>query len=342
MVNTGKKPRIFLGSSEEGLDILKALEKELNDWSDVTIWKSAFDETGKAAVECLEENISREKLDLAIFLWRKDDFLQSRESGDHITRDNVILETGISFGALNRSNTIILRESGVKIASDLDGMTLIRYNLDGKSGSAYSNEIKRISDRIFRQYEIKKDYLSAPPLGYDNATGRLRNKIDGAPNVALRVTTFNKIFHTLFEKSDDEAKCEEIIRECGFNCGRDFAPTAYEYGDNFLDRVDKWCKFDSNVGFGKFESNLKRNSSTGKFEGEIELKNNFQSSIRSNSDHRLCEFIKGYCEGVLRGLLGGNSKTKVHITCSKDHCNREGRVGGDDLCVFEVLFSNEY
>lgn len=118
------RPRIFVGSSREGRRYADAIEYHLKQIADVNPWHRAFPVNHgyfEALLKALEEN------DFGVFLLTKDDELRTRSETLDISRDNVLFEFGLFLGRRGRSKTFAVFEEGVKIASDLVGVELLRF-----------------------------------------------------------------------------------------------------------------------------------------------------------------------------------------------------------------------
>lgn len=115
------KPRIFVGSSKEGVAIARQVKKELSRVADCEIWENQF-ELGNSALEDLVKNLSL--YDYGVLVATGDDSTRSRRILKLAPRDNIIFEFGLFVGRLGREKTFLMVESGIKIPSDLNGITL--------------------------------------------------------------------------------------------------------------------------------------------------------------------------------------------------------------------------
>jgi hypothetical protein len=126
------KPRIFLGSSTQQEKLLQALTRGLQDVAEVEPWTTVFS-PGVSTLERLVE-LTRE-VDFVAFIFGQDDWttkgvLPEGASGQATPRDNVVFEAGLFGGALGIRRTFILHARGAKIPTDLNGLTVIRYDPD--------------------------------------------------------------------------------------------------------------------------------------------------------------------------------------------------------------------
>lgn len=123
------KPRIFLGSSAEGLSVANAIQAGLShDRMLVKLWTNhVFASSSYTLDDLLLESA---KADFAVFVVLGEDMTKSRGTESVSPRDNVVLELGIFMGALGRTRSLIVRPRGadLKIPSDLLGLNVIDYD----------------------------------------------------------------------------------------------------------------------------------------------------------------------------------------------------------------------
>ena len=189
-------------------------------------------------------------------------------------------------------------------------------------------------------------------------TGAMINPSDESRNVSFKVSTFNfmveeirnglvQVFHesgqdTGITSSDIEAYFSQALRYSGAQCGARFGSalsSMWNVGitggeDEFLtevDRIKKWCDFDSDIGFGRL-SFEKEDAEKGAIEGgEIYLRESFLTATGQGGvkPHDRCEFMAGYIEGVLRTILLRRFKV-THYPAGKHN-----EVSESESCRFE-------
>jgi CRP/FNR family transcriptional regulator, cyclic AMP receptor protein len=134
-------PKLFVGSSKESKSIvdaivvlLKGKRVEVIPWTRKDIfWPS------RATIEDLEKVLPG--VDFSVLVFGPDDMVKSRKKKSKGPRDNVVLEFGISLGAIGRERTYYLRpKQRIKIPSDLLGLKPILYGKDKKTGKPDVNE----------------------------------------------------------------------------------------------------------------------------------------------------------------------------------------------------------
>ncbi|WP_179413716.1 STING domain-containing protein [Mucilaginibacter sp. E4BP6] len=114
------KPHIFIGSSKEGLPIAEGIRNGLKDIAEIKLWTRAFD-IGKSNYENLITQIAL--YDYAVMIATADDIVTSRKKTVKGVRDNVLFEFGMFAGGLGRDRALYVLEKGIKIPSDLLGIT---------------------------------------------------------------------------------------------------------------------------------------------------------------------------------------------------------------------------
>lgn len=126
-------PRVFMGSSSEGLKTLNKLREWIKG-ADVHPWKEDVFQPNRSALESLIEEAK--KCDFAILILTPDDKVISRGSKDSAPRDNMLFELGLFMGEIGRDRTyLITPEVDMKLPTDLAGITrkIIHTTKDSKS-----------------------------------------------------------------------------------------------------------------------------------------------------------------------------------------------------------------
>jgi len=133
-----KRPRMFVGSSSEGLKVARALCNQLQDQLEMTPWSSGVFGLGEGTLATLLEKAPT--FDFATLVLTPDDMTISRNVDTQSPRDNVIFEAGMFMGILGSKRTFIVFDSDrpIKIPSDLAGITLARYKGDRSDGNLFA------------------------------------------------------------------------------------------------------------------------------------------------------------------------------------------------------------
>ena len=131
MSNTTVKPKIFIGSSVEGLSIARGVQANLQREAEVTVWDQDVFKPSSYTMETLMERL--EKSDCAVLVLSPDDIARSRKRQFKVPRDNVIFELGLFMGRLTKERVFFLIPSNHKdfhLPSDLTGITPIEFEDD--------------------------------------------------------------------------------------------------------------------------------------------------------------------------------------------------------------------
>jgi hypothetical protein len=148
------KPRIFIGSSGEGLDVANHIKSELQTDFEVYLWTDDIFKANKSFLDTLLKEASY--FDFGVLVATKDDYSKSRDKSFEVPRDNVIFEFGLFLGRLGPSRAFIIQEEGAKLPSDLLGITVPRFKRsDDITKSATLNaEIQKIKQAIHEKFTL--------------------------------------------------------------------------------------------------------------------------------------------------------------------------------------------
>lgn len=122
-------PKIFIGSSVEGLEFADAIQQNLEYVADTTIWNQGiFSLSGNTLDDLLN---SLNEYDYGVFIFKPDDRSTIREEEYNTIRDNVIFELGLYFGKLGRKKVFYLIPRNypkLHLPTDLGGITAGTYD----------------------------------------------------------------------------------------------------------------------------------------------------------------------------------------------------------------------
>lgn len=120
-------PKLFIISSTEALIVAETLRESLEHDVFSTIWNEGVFFVGGYSLESLEKAVSES--DFAIAIAQPDDIIETRGSRQPALRDNVLFELGLFMGKLGRHRALLIhpQATGLKLPSDLQGLTLLRY-----------------------------------------------------------------------------------------------------------------------------------------------------------------------------------------------------------------------
>lgn len=120
-------PKLFIGSSTEGMDVAEALQAGLDKAADCTIWSQATVPLGRGLLESLVDSAPR--FDFAALILTPDDVTTKRDVTGTTPRDNVLFELGLFIGTLGRDSTFMVScaDDELQLPSDLAGVLQARY-----------------------------------------------------------------------------------------------------------------------------------------------------------------------------------------------------------------------
>ncbi|MEK4538090.1 nucleotide-binding protein [Peribacillus sp. FSL K6-1552] len=122
------KPRVFVGSSVEGLGIANAIQRNLEHNYYVNVWNQGIFKPSSTTLEDLIKALGT--FDFAIFVFKPEDVVKMRNQTEMSIRDNVIFEMGLFIGRLGKERTfyIIPREEKFHLPTDLIGFNPATYD----------------------------------------------------------------------------------------------------------------------------------------------------------------------------------------------------------------------
>jgi len=106
------KPKVFIGSSQEGVNIANAIQAHLDRSCEVTVWKDGIFKLSEGTLESLEKALN--DMEYGIFVFSPDDVLMIRDMEKLSIRDNVLFEFGLFMGKLGRGKVFLLLQKIVR------------------------------------------------------------------------------------------------------------------------------------------------------------------------------------------------------------------------------------
>lgn len=150
------KPKIFIGSSSEGLDVANAIHHNLDHFAEVTIWTQGVFKLSAPIITSLISSLNN--FDFAIFVFSPDDITILRGDEFSTVRDNVIFEIGLFAGKIGMNRVFFLKPRNQKdlhLPSDLLGVIAGEYesnrsdkNLNAATGPFCISVKQQILDLI--------------------------------------------------------------------------------------------------------------------------------------------------------------------------------------------------
>lgn len=127
------KSRIFIGSSSEGLSVAERIKEFFEPEYECYIWNDGVFKYNEGFLETLVKSASL--FDFGFMVFAADDMSRIRHREYTTTRDNVLFEYGLFLGRVGLDRAFVLIEDGVKIPSDLHGVTMLSYKtVEGGNG----------------------------------------------------------------------------------------------------------------------------------------------------------------------------------------------------------------
>jgi len=212
-----KKPRLFIGSSVEGLNIAYAIQENLSYTAEVTVWNQGVFNLSDTTIESLI--LVLENTDFGVFVFTPDDITTIRGKKNTTVRDNVLFELGLFIGKIGRKRSFIVMPDNTNfhLPTDLLGITPGKYETNRSDGN------------------------------HKAATGSLSNKIrEAIGKLGFLIQQESQIDTSTTEKKENQPKLEDWIEEIYLNKN-------YSNGINILKKKIRYSKDeDDKVNYGGY------------------------------------------------------------------------------------------
>ncbi|EOX1815423.1 TIR domain-containing protein [Vibrio cholerae] len=168
------KPKLFIGSSVEGLGVAYAIQQNLTHAVEATVWDQGVFALSQTTIYSLEQVL--ESSDFGVFVFSPDDITLMRNNENKTVRDNVIFEFGLFVGKLGRNRVFFVIPDGsdTHIPTDLLGVTAGKYDPNRQDGSlqaatgAACNEIRQLISKLGSLHSDKKENESVEDSSLPN------------------------------------------------------------------------------------------------------------------------------------------------------------------------------
>jgi len=225
---------------------------------------------------------------------------------------------------------LIEERSIINDISQLNGTQLLLENIELFNKVVLEEDKQQLEDI---KIAITK---SARVFKMNRNKGELINPADSERNVAFRTSTFayllNQLAENLKKTSSDRnmvsskkpqgapENINRVIGKAGIDSGLHFAKdllSQWEAAGQQLtlqEKLEAWCDFDSDAGFGRFRSSIDDRGNV-----EVVLTHSFLSAKKQEKSIDTSTFIKGYVKGVLVELIGGRIEvSNIEVTDSSN------------------------
>jgi len=191
------KPRIFIGSSTEGLDIANYILSEMKNDFECILWNDGevFGENTSYLDSLLK---AASMFDFGILLATKDDKTFKRLKHFDVPRDNIVFEFGLFIGRLGKNRAFVIQENGLELPSDLLGNQISSF--EKENDFTHSKSLKNVIERLkkiikekYRQQELGLLPSTGIAIGcFNNFILRVCNFLFENEEVTINGTTFKK------------------------------------------------------------------------------------------------------------------------------------------------------
>jgi Predicted nucleotide-binding protein containing TIR-like domain len=209
------EPRLFIGSSKEGMKYARQIEEKLDGVARCVKWFD--DNVFKPNRGTLDTLVKQAKLsDFALLIATKDDVTANQERGStrNTPRDNVIFEFGLFLGATSVDRAFLFAEKGADLPSDFNGVSVLTFDeaaAPGDHGHIDSVVGRLIGSIHAAQSQSELGFVPSTALAMGYFTNFIKpvcerigkNKILSYQGNAVQVKTYQVII-VLPENIDDD------------------------------------------------------------------------------------------------------------------------------------------
>ncbi len=208
------KPRIFIGSSSEGLKIAEYIKHRLSkEEFDVFIWTDDIFKANNSVLETLLKEASL--FDFGLMIATKDDYTTKKDIEFQTPRDNVVFEFGLFLGRLGVNRAFVLQEKGSELPSDLYGITVPRFDLTDNFENNYTlnKEIDKIINSIKEKIHLGELGLlpsTVLAIGYfENLVNIICESLNMLPKLEVSGKEYKKFKFTIVIPKDLDANIKK-------------------------------------------------------------------------------------------------------------------------------------
>lgn len=131
-------PRVFIGSSKEGLELAYELKSILSSHFEAIVWNETVFTIGQNYLTDLHK--ATLLFDFAVLIGTADDKVSFRGTNVDSPRDNITFELGLFLGKLGSRKVAYMVDNTVKLPTDLDGINHAKFKAGDKSSFVESSD----------------------------------------------------------------------------------------------------------------------------------------------------------------------------------------------------------
>ncbi len=157
------KASVFIASSTQALPVAKAIQAQLEDVAEVTVWSDGAFKISRNFMDNLTDLAAA--TDYAIFVFNDDDLTIKNKDQEvlYSTRDNVILEFGLFAGKLGWENCFVCCPEGkqtTRSTTDIEGIVWAGYEDPDVAGpAAFRKSIRKLGTELKRAFKERSASL---------------------------------------------------------------------------------------------------------------------------------------------------------------------------------------
>ncbi len=203
------------------------------------------------------------------------------------------------------------------------------FHFNSSNGTMWNNGVRNIAFRVKTINNIFERTFNAGQ-GYSKKIAHLAEEIGKyADYIDKDNTKSRKAIAKKLQKIKDDMMLlvqglkQDLLFSIGYKAGKAFATDvliphySMQKDITIKEKIDIWCKYDSDVGWGKFTNNL-----TDYIQGgEIRVEENFLAYGFGNKIcDNLCQWLEGYILGIIEVITGEFGQYKIKgepIVCKR-------------------------
>lgn len=141
-IPSGKRPRLFIGSSVEGKKVAEVIQASLEYEVEATLWTQELFGPMTTTFETLVDVVRT--FDFAVIIMTADDVMIKRGVEHKAPRDNLLFEVGLFTGFLGRARTFVVHPRGndLEFPSDFSGVTLLSFQQERQDKNLFAAMVR--------------------------------------------------------------------------------------------------------------------------------------------------------------------------------------------------------